>query len=168
MSQLAQLSQVEQSIQTNSNLEQVNAYLAAYGALSDIQLIGHEVTLASDQLTLSNGAAAFEYDLAETASTVSAAITTADGTVIRTLKNLSGTAGEVHKVEWDGMDTDGLPVQDGVYTIRMTATTAEDADVSASTYTASTVKELNFETGESVLMLDNGSVALAGSVISIR
>ncbi|MBL3704400.1 hypothetical protein GI582_17010 [Sulfitobacter sp. BDSS02] len=168
VSQLAQLSQVEQSIQTNSNLEQVNAYLAAYGALSDIQLIGHEVTLASDQLTLSNGAAAFEYDLAETASTVSAAITTADGTVIRTLKNLSGTAGEVHKVEWDGMDTDGLPVQDGVYTIRMTATTAEDADVSASTYTASTVKELNFETGESVLMLDNGSVALAGSVISIR
>ena len=74
----------------------------------------------------------------------------------------------MHKVEWDGLDTDGLPVQDGVYTIRMTATTAEDADVSASTYTASTVKELNFETGESVLMLDNGSVALAGSVISIR
>lgn len=168
VSQLAQLSQVEQSIQTNANLEQINVRLAAAGALSDIQLIGHEVTLATDTIELRDGSASFEFELNEPAQTVTARIMTEDGTVVRTLSGLNTSADTAHAVTWDGYDNQGLLVPDAVFKVAIDAVDAEDKAISASTYASTEVEELTFETGQSVMVLRNGDQALSGSVIAIR
>ncbi|MAY89030.1 MAG: hypothetical protein CML02_20190 [Pseudooceanicola sp.] len=168
VSQLAQLSQVEQSIQTNANLEQINVRLAAAGALSDIQLIGHEVTLATDTIELRDGSAAFEFELNEPAQSVTARIMTEDGTVVRTLSGLNTSADTAHAVTWDGYDNQGLLVPDAVFKVAIDAVDAEDTAISASTYASTEVEELTFETGQSVMVLRNGDQALSGSVIAIR
>ena len=168
VSQLAQLSQVEQSIQTNANLEQINVRLAAAGALSDIQLIGHEVTLATDTIELRDGSAAFELELNEPAQSVTARIMTEDGTVVRTLSGLNTSADTAHAVTWDGYDNQGLLVPDAVFKVAIDAVDAEDTAISASTYASTEVEELTFETGQSVMVLRNGDQALSGSVIAIR
>ena len=169
VSQLAQLSQVEQSIVTNTNLEQISAELAATGALADMQLIGRDVTLASDTIELKDGHASFDYQLAEEAERVTVKILASDGAVVREFEGLSGLAGgEVHTVAWDGLDDDGMPVPDAVFTVEVEAMTGEDEIVSASTYSIARVEELSFDTGQPLLKLSNGATALPGAVISIR
>lgn len=168
VSQLAQLSQVEQSIQTNTNLESINAHLAASGALADMELIGREVTVAGSAIELRDGSAEFEYELEEAAGNVSARVLAEDGTLIREIEGLSGAPGEVHRVAWDGLDRQGLPVPDARFDIEIEAETAEGDELSASTYTRSTVEELTFEGGSPVLLLSNGAQVPSGSVIAIR
>jgi len=169
VSQLAQLSQVEQAIVTNSNLESINARLAASGAMADMQLIGREVTLASDQVELIDGFGSFSYQLNDPASTVRARIVAEDGTVVRTFDGLAGTAnGELHEVTWDGLDSEGLTVPDAVFTVEIEATDSEDMAVSASTYAITQVEELSFETGTPLLLLRNGMQTGSGQIIAVR
>lgn len=170
VSQLAQLSQVEQAVSTNSNLEQVNAYLAATTAMSDIQLIGHDVTLATDTVELIDGKASFEYQVDENAGLVTAKIIAADGsTVVRELTGLPGLAGgEIHTVEWDGTDSAGLPVPDANFTVELEAKTTDGEAVSATVYNTSRVEQLSFETGTPTLFLRNGTTTTSGNIITIR
>lgn len=168
VSQLAQLSQVEQTITTNATLEGIAAQLSAAGALSDIQLIGHEVTLATDRVELRGGTAEFEYQLEEEAQKVTARILAEDGTLLREIEGLAGSAGETHAVAWDGTDRDGLPVPDATFRVEIEASDAEGEEVGAATYATTEVKELTFESGQPVMVLRNGAEAPSGQVIAIR
>lgn len=168
VTQLAQLSQVEQTIQANSNLEQISARLAATGAMADLALVGREVTLPSDQLSLSDGTAEFSYDLAQNATEVSARILGPNGVQVRELRDLPGTGEKTQKVTWDGLADDGQPALEGVYTIELSAAKADGTSVAATTFTEATVEQLSFETGASVLTLSNGSTAQAGQVVAVR
>lgn len=169
VSQLAQLTQVEQTVASNANLEQINALLAANAAMSDIQLIGHEVMLAADRLELKGGEARFQYQVEADAGLVSARIKTEDGVVVRELTGLAGLAnGKVHTVVWDGNDDQGLPVPDATFVIEMEAKTTGGDPVGASTYTTSRVEELSFDTGIPLLLLSNGSTTTSGRIMSIR
>ena len=167
--QLAQLTQVEQMVATNTNLENIYASLSASTAMSDVQLIGRDVVLPTDTIELIDGEAAFEYTVDADAGLVKAVIKAEDGTVVRELTGLKGMAGgEVHEVVWDGLDDKGLPVPDDVFTIDMEVETTEGVAVSATVYAASRVEELSFETGIPTLILRNGKTASSGSVVSIR
>lgn len=168
VSQLAQLTQVEQSVVTNNNLENIYAQISANAAMSDIQLIGHDVLLATDTIELIDGAAKFEYAVDDDAGLVKMTIKAEDGTVVRELTGLKGLKGEVHKITWDGLDNKGLPVPDAVFTVELEAKTTDGTDVSGSVYAATRVEELSFERGTPTLILRNGNVATSGSVVSIR
>lgn len=168
VSQLAQLTQVEQTVQSNTNLEQINSQLAAAAAMSDIQLIGHDVLLATDRVELEDGAAKFEYQVDDDAGLVKAVIKAEDGTVVRELTGLAGLASEVHKVTWDGLDKNGMPVPDAVFTVEIEAETTEGISVSASVYATATVEELSFEAGRPMLILSNGTTTYSGQIVSVR
>ena len=168
VSQLAQLSQVEQTIASNTNLEAINARLAASAVMSDISLIGREVTLETDQLELSGGSARFDYEVSDPAGLVTARIKTEDGTVVREFTGLAGTAGDVHSVFWDGLDDDGLPVPDALFTIEVEAETTDGDPVESRTYASSVVEEVVFEDGAPQLVLRNGGKARSGQIASIR
>lgn len=168
VSQLAQLSQVEQTIASNTNLEAINARLAASAVMSDISLIGREVTLETDQLELSGGSARFDYEVSDPAGLVTARIKTEDGTVVREFTGLAGTAGDVHSVYWDGLDDDGLPVPDALFTIEVEAETTDGDPVESRTYASSVVEEVVFEDGAPQLVLRNGGKARSGQIASIR
>jgi flagellar basal-body rod modification protein FlgD len=167
VSQLAQLSQVEQSIQTNANLEQISSRLAASGALADMALIGRQVTLPSDTLNLAGGTAEFGYELAADAAIVGARITTADGTVVRELSDLPRSGGKLQTVAWDGRNNAGELVADGNYSIEIRALTNDETPVSVSTFTSALVEKLSFDTGQPILTLSNGETAHSGQVMAV-
>ncbi|MGC9370096.1 MAG: flagellar hook assembly protein FlgD [Paracoccaceae bacterium] len=168
VSQLAQLSQVGQSIVANSNLENISLQLSGMGAMADVQLIGHSVTLPSSKIELREGSGAFSYELAEEAESVKAVIRHEDGTVVRELRGLSGGVGSLHEIAWDGLDDQGLPVPDGVFGIEIEAKDAEDAQVSYSGYATTRVEELAFRNGYPVLVLGNGDEASSAQVLAVQ
>lgn len=168
VSQLAQLSQVEQSIVTNSNLEGISQQLSSALAMSDVQLIGRDVTLPSGKIELSGGSAAFSYQLSAPAESAKAVIRHADGTVIREIRDLPTTAGSRHEFSWDGTDSVGLPVPDAVFEIAIEAVDAEEAQISYSGYATTRVEELAFRDGLPKLVLRNGEEASSAQVIGVE
>ncbi|MGR3756485.1 MAG: flagellar hook assembly protein FlgD [Tranquillimonas sp.] len=167
VSQLAQLSQVEQSVRTNTNLEEISARLASAGAMSDVQLIGRDVTLATDRVELAEGAARYDYQLSGPAASVSAVIRAADGTVLRTLTGLPGTGGDAHEVTWDGKDKAGLVVPDGSYRIEIKAEDAEGEAVGYSGRATTQVNGVSWNQDGPVLELRNGDTARSSEIRAV-
>ena len=106
VSQLAQLSQVEQSVQTNTNLEGISTQLAQASALSGVQMLGREVTTATEALVLEDGSARYEYRLDAPATQVTARVLASDGTLLREMTGLATGAEARHRIEWDGRDAE--------------------------------------------------------------
>lgn len=168
VSQLAQLSQVEQSVQTNSNLETIAASLSSAGAMADVQLIGHRVTVPTDALPLRDGTASYRYELSEDAASAKAVIRTEDGTVVREIEDLKTGSGTRHALTWDGLDSSGLSVPDADFSIEIVAKDAEGESVSYSGFGSATVESLVFREGESRLVLDNGAEVPSASVMAVE
>ena len=168
MSQLAQLTQVEQSIVTNANLEKIDARLSNVESLSDVQLIGRDVTVPTDRIELRDGQAAFTYALSRDAANVAIRIMAADGTVLQELTGQPGIGGTDHAVTWDGRDVDGLPVPDGVFRVEVLARDSADNAVPYDTSSTTRVEQLSFAGGVTTMLLRNGDTAFAGTVTAVR
>ena len=168
VSQLAQLSQVEQSILSNDYLYQINAELNAAGLNADLNLLCQQVTTESDQLALEGGSAEFSYVLAEGATSVKAVIKHADGTVVQELTDLPTDAGQLHPVTWGGTAADGLPVPDGEYSVVMTAVDTAGDPVESHSYIEAGVEQVMFANGLPVLVLDNGIEVSSLDVVAVQ
>jgi flagellar basal-body rod modification protein FlgD len=156
VTQLAQLSQVEQSVQTNQNLEQIRGSLTNSAVVSDISLIGKRVEAESSQVKKEGSSTTFEYRLSDMAEEATAYILDAKGKPIRAMNLSEKTPGTAHAVTWDGRDDYGNVVADGLYRISVGGKDAEGAGVSASTYVRSTVDSVTFADGTPRLVLSNG------------
>ncbi|OAN67536.1 hypothetical protein A8B83_04735 [Rhodobacteraceae bacterium EhC02] len=168
VSQLAQLTQVEQSIVTNANLEKIDTRLSNVESLSDVQLIGRDVTVPTDRVELRDGQAAFTYALSRDATDVAIRVMTADGTVLREMTGQPGIGGTDHAVTWDGRDVDGLPVPDGVFRVEVLARDSADNAVPYDTSSTTRVEQLSFAGGVTTMLLRNGDTAFAGTVTAVR
>lgn len=168
VSQLAQLTQVEQSVATNANLERIDSRLRYVESLSDVQLIGRDVTVPTDRIELRDGAAAFTYYLSNNAESVTVSIRAEDGTILHELTSQPGAPRTAHSITWDGLDSAGLPVPDGVFEVVIEATDADGRAIVYETTAITRVEELTFRDGQTMLVLRNGQNAYAGSVTSVR
>lgn len=168
VSQLAQLTQVEQSITTNDTLEKIEARLGAANAREDAMLIGREVLVPTDKIALAGGTAGFSYALNGTAASVSARILGDDGTVVRRIDGLPGGSEGRHEVIWDGLDRDGLRVPDGSFRVEVEALDADDEPVFLSTYAEGQVERVAFRDGTPVLQLASGAEVSPDSIVGIR
>src|SRR5690606_30888613 len=70
VSQLAQLTQVEQSVQVNTQMEALHRQLSLNAALSETALIGREMPVPSKNFSLDENGARFAYELGKAAETV--------------------------------------------------------------------------------------------------
>lgn len=168
VSQLAQLSQVEQSITTNSHLEAISSQLASAGLSTDLGLIGRQVSVPGQLFDLVNGQATFDYVLGTTANEVRAIIRDSAGNSVAQIENLNTTGESLHSVNWSGMSTEGQPLDDGIYTAEILATDPEGNILPATAYTKATVERLTLQNGQSLLHLNNGSTALADIVAAVE
>lgn len=166
VTQLAQLSQVEQAVATNENLENVGAQIGALVSVAGADLVGRDVTLTSSQFGLENGATDASYRVSEGAAAVSAQILDADGVVIRVLSDLSTDHTELQTLEWDGTDESGNALLDGEYFVSMTALDANGEVVTAYTYRKARVEEVLFTDGTNYFNLDSGQQIEAGQILS--
>jgi flagellar basal-body rod modification protein FlgD len=162
VSQIAQLTQVEQAVATNGQLESLRAEMSVSGALYESTLVGREVTAPTDQLSLADGKAAFAYELTDDSTGISAVITDSEGNVVREISGLSGKGDVLHDVTWDGMTNAGVPAPAGAYNLVLSS---ESQTGSYTTYTSSEVLSVDYVAGEKFLRLQNGNMVLSGDIV---
>lgn len=167
VTQLAQLSQVEQSIQTNNQLENIYGTISAALAMGDVSMIGHDVTIESDYVELENSAALIDYELAETAVSTQAFIYNSDGILVRNITGMPTASGDRNTVVWDGLDAAGNPVSEGTYSVEILAADSEGNSIRYNTYASTTVEQVNLENGTTSLQLSNGETVLSTAILAI-
>ncbi|MHA6327048.1 flagellar hook assembly protein FlgD [Roseivivax sp. CAU 1753] len=169
VSQLAQLSQVEQSIITNSHLELISGQISAATSLSDAGLIGKTVLTSSSEFELgASGGVDLSYRLQENASSVTATILSEQGVALRRFEGLPTTAGGTHELFWDGNDFYGLPLPEGSYRVQIDAKNAFGETVAYETFVESEVESVLFADGFSQLQLANGDVIPSTAIEAVR
>lgn len=118
--QIVQFAQVEQQIAQNEKLAQMVNLNVANLAATAVQYIGHVAEAESNKLPLQDGQAKFAYGLATEARSVGIMIQDEFGKTVYT-KVMGNTAAGVHAFDWDGKDDNGIQLEDGTYTISVTA-----------------------------------------------
>ena len=169
VSQLAQLTQVEQSVKVNSHLESLRQQLALNAALSETGLIGRQVMVPTDRFAVGPMGGSFSYKLSDAAAIVQAQIHDASGTLVATISGLSGTGGTLHEVTWDGKGTNGEQVAAGSYYMSIAATDADGNGAgSYQSYASGMVEVVDFEGGETWLRLADGNRVQSGEIVGAR
>jgi flagellar basal-body rod modification protein FlgD len=155
-SQLAQFSQLEElqamgasldaSLSTETLLTQsITNTLAA-------SLIGKTVVASTASSYLSDGEAQFHFNLADAASDVTLKIYDEAGSLVRTVA-LSNLPEGDQSYTWNGFNSNGDSVDDGVYTFTVSATDSNGDTVTASPYIQGTITGVRYENGAAVLLV---------------
>ena len=126
-SQLVQFSGVEQSINTNKKLDQLVQLQTSNQLNSAVSFIGKIVEVVSDLLLLKDGAAKISYGLDRNAAHTIISITDQNGRAVRAVQG--ETAAGRHEFAWDGRDSNGVQVADGVYGFSVIATDGDDETI---------------------------------------
>lgn len=163
--QVASLSQVEQQINTNKNLESLIAFFTQSQNSNNVSYIGKYVEAPGNLSALQNGQATFVYDLAADAKTVEITVTDSAGNVVF---NADGTkfAGR-NTYLWNGKKSDGTQVPDGVYKLEVKARDDLDKVVTVTPSSFGKVSSVETIDGTSYLAMSDILVPL-DKVISVR
>ncbi|MEX2649226.1 MAG: flagellar hook assembly protein FlgD [Alphaproteobacteria bacterium] len=119
VAQLVSFTEVEQSINTNSHLEELVGLLRGGQAAAAVGYLGKTVEAEGDKAMLRDGRATFSYDPARQAAITTITLTDATGKVVKTL--LGETSPGRHDLVWDGRDGNGVALPEGLYTISVKA-----------------------------------------------
>lgn len=123
-SQMAQINTVSGIEQLNETMKSMGAQLSALQALQGTAMIGHDVLVKSNTLSIDGGKAKGSVDLGGKADNVKVEILSPAGQVLETLNLGSMTEGR-HAFEWDASGYSGT----GNPTFKVTATSAGKAVV---------------------------------------
>ncbi|QXE90271.1 flagellar hook assembly protein FlgD [Geomonas subterranea] len=130
ISQLAQLTQVEQAYNTNTNLQSLLSQGSNAGTLAAVSLIGKQVEAPGSQVELTPGSgAAINYNLGRNAETVTVSVLDANGKVVKTITGGTQSSGN-NSVTWDGTDNSGAPLTPGAYSFSVSAKDASGTAIS--------------------------------------
>lgn len=160
LSQLAQLTQVEQAYNTNTALEKLLAAQNDSMSLSAVSFIDKNVTAKGDSISFDGSTnVALTYDLETSADSVVISVSDGTGKVVRTIET-GGNYGGKNSYTWDGTDNSGATVPAGIYSFSITATTTSGSTVSATTYTSGRVNGLSLSSETPTLIMGDVSVSL--------
>jgi flagellar basal-body rod modification protein FlgD len=158
--QLVQFSQVEQQIQTNSNLNSLITQGSSMSAAYATSYLGKVVSVTNGQASLQDGTANWTYTLGATASEANLTITNEQGRVVFTGPASDKTAG-THGFVWNGKDNNGNALPDGAYKLTVTAATDDGSKVTTSVASAGTVSQIDMTGGVPQFVIGNMQASLA-------
>ena len=164
-SQLAEFSQLEQMQNMNANLlDSIELDLLLNQAINNTMattLIGRGVRAVGNTINHVQGeSTAIHYNLAGAAKKVSIVIKDADGNIVNTVE-VSGQLAGNQRYEWDGKDSSGDDVAEGIYTISVSAEDVEGNAVGTQTFVTGVIDGIRYENGSAFLLIDNMTVSLA-------
>ena len=134
--------------------------MAAGQYLQATGLIGRDVVVAGNKLTLADGKAPYGMAIAKDADAVTVTIKDAAGIVVRTIE-LGAQKSGIRTFEWDGMDNAGKTLAAGDYTMSVTATSKGET-VATDALTIAKVTGVAPTAQGTLLMLGSlGTVALS-------
>ena len=166
--QLATFSQLEQLTKISGYLEGMNDLKEAVNQTTILGYIGKEVAMSGNVLPVSQGyVGGVSYTLASDAD-VSAVITDSSGTQVAQLSLGWQTAGS-QTFQWDGTDSAGQTVADGVYTISISAadSAGEAVTVSDMVVTALVTGYQKDTDGTQYLLMGDAALPLS-DVLAVR
>jgi len=153
--QLAQISTVSGISQLNDTVAALGASMGISQYLQAANLVGHDVVLGGNDLTLADGKAQGGMQLSAAADHVTVAISDAAGNVVRTVDLGAQDAG-ARFFDWDGKTDSGGAAPAGHYTFAVTATSAGKA-VTFDTLMHATVEGIVSTPSGALLQLNNGN-----------
>lgn len=164
VNQLVDFSSVEQQIAQNQNLESLLILQSAAAQANSVGYIGRIAMADTPQAYMENGNAEWEYTLPNDAESVS--IVVKDGERIVARADGEVTTG-THTFQWDGKDGAGSELEDGVYTLQITAVDADGEPVGTQIRAAGRVTGVDMSGSEVQVQMGQISVPLS-SILSVR
>lgn len=165
VNQLVNFSSVEQEIRSNENLESLITIQAAAAQGAAVGFIGREATVASPQGVLRDGNAEWTYILPENSQGTLLTVKDANGRTVATIEGEVGAG--THTLQWDGQDLSGNVLEDGAYTLEVSAVNEDGLPMQADILTTARVTGVDFSGSEVVVEMDGLAVRLS-SVRSLR
>jgi flagellar basal-body rod modification protein FlgD len=162
--QLVEYSQVEQQIDTNSNLQSLISQGTSQSAAYATSYLGKTVTVSGGEGSLTNGQAQWTYNLGTASTSTTLQVTDANGNVVYSGSGQT-TAGNSN-FNWNGVDNAGNQLPDGSYTLAVKAS-AGGQTVTTSVTAVGTVSEVNMINGTPELLIGSMEVPLT-SISSVQ
>lgn len=156
--QLAQYSQVEQTIQSNSNLEKLISQQDKNALSNAVNYIGKSVTTNDNQLVLSNGTARFSYAISDNPATATIKIADSKGNVVRQIN--ATTSNDTYDLAWDGKNDAGVALPNGIYTLTVSTADAKGTSKNLSTTVFNPVNGIKTVNNQPVLTSDDKEITL--------
>ncbi len=167
VSQLAELSKVEQAVAQTAQLELISLQLSGIASNESVGLIGKEVTVRGDTIAFDGTSpTGFGVTLEDPAAEVTVTIRDESGNAVRTLTLGEQSAGTL-SVPWDGTDDNGNPVPAGQYSVEVAARDEAGNPVTVNQDVTGTVVGVSFEKGYPEVELDTGATAPISDLISV-
>jgi flagellar basal-body rod modification protein FlgD len=157
--QLVSFSQVEQQINTNSNLQQLIALQGAGESISALPLVGQNIEYNSSTAPLTNGQANFVYNLPSATSSTALTVADANGNIVYTQPGETSTG--THVFNWNGQTNAGVQLPDGNYTLQIQAVGAAGTAVTPSIASIGTVQAVGVENGTATFTVNGMAVPLS-------
>jgi flagellar basal-body rod modification protein FlgD len=164
-SQLAQFSSLQELQNLNSSMTQsISANYSLAQSINNTMsatLIGKDVKISGQGITY-NGQDSIQlgYNLASDASSAAINIYDANGTLVKTLDNLTTASGD-NKLTWDFTDNSGNKVPEGSYTFEVDAKTSTGADMAPDVFKYGTITGVEYTTSGTKLLVDNAEYNLS-------
>ncbi len=163
--QIATLSQVEQQMNTNNNLEKLITLFNSTQYNSVVGYIGKQVEAEGNAGALKDGQARFAYYLGGEADDVRITIKDKAGSVV--YEGIGDKAAGRNEFLWDGKNKQGQAMPAGTYNIAVKALDSGGEEVKSKTYITGIVDSVDSLNGGVYLSFGDISVPLE-QVISVR
>jgi flagellar basal-body rod modification protein FlgD len=157
--QLVSFSQVEQQINTNSNLQQLIQLQGAGESIAALPLVGQNIEYNSATAPLSNGQANFVYDLPSASTSTALTVVDSDGRVVYTQPGETDAGS--HAFSWNGKTNAGVQLPNGNYTLKIQAADANGSAVTPSIASIGSVQAVGVENGTATFTVNGMSVPMS-------
>jgi flagellar basal-body rod modification protein FlgD len=155
MQQMASLGTVEQLQNLNAKTDSLLNYQEQLMRAGSAGFLGKDVEVQANEIQLLNGTSApVSYELVGEADEVIIQIINDSGDVVRQITKEARGQGH-HNILWDGLDNEGDPLSDGIYSVNVVARTNEGARVDTSLSKSGQVQDIRFENGGAQIKVNN-------------
>ena len=168
MAQLAQFSNLEQTMGINSRLDTLAAQNAGLANAQAVNLVGSIATVRGNLVTIdgTGTGSPVTFNLSGAATDTTVTIRNQNGEAVRTLQ-LGGRQAGLAQITWDGRSDAGDLEPAGTYQVTVTAKNELGAPVSVSQETTGAIAEVSFDKGYPVLELDNGVAVPVSDLLKV-
>ncbi|MCB1530679.1 MAG: flagellar hook capping family protein [Rhodospirillales bacterium] len=161
--QIVQFSQVEQSINTNQKLDNlVSLQLASISSVA-LGYVGMDVSYISAEISY-DGATPVTIDYALSDPAVDAKINIRDEAGELVYSSTVPKDVGANKFTWNGLDTNGNPVQEGTYSVTIDAIDTNDDPIATSTVVSGRVRGIESQNGVIFVLIGERAVPISSII----
>ncbi len=163
--QLVQFSQVEQQLRTNSKLDTLIAAGGGANLISPLlSYVGLTATAKSASARLTNGQASWTLNVPRQTPSANIVISDAKGAQVASFKQQLGQGTQA--LAWDGTNSTGGKVPDGIYQVQVTAKDSAGANIAITSTVQAVITGIDSSSGKATL-LANGLTFTPDQIVAV-